>query len=586
MIDNSPSPSLSPPPAHPVISTRTKGVVVLVTILRIVLILNPLPSWITHIGPIEMSILDPRLSIQNLRETQFLLDMGWDGNDGHQGFQSLSQPLLLLLFGPILHNDTLIGLLLLLVDVLIAVAIYSISQRWIILNRSMEDRDVRLEKSMDDTIRPVFLWVFGITLPPAPPPPSWSQLLVVEEEVIKISETDGNDEIGGGTENETDVAVSKDNVDATTAADEKDSVDNNAVDKEANSDSEATTTVKNAQPANGATNDTNVKLSEYLKSLNARQSQHRRDAIIHYSSLPICASMLYYCNPVSILASSSLGSLANIGVMCYLTCLWSAIHGQVPLTMFALASSVFTSATDWWNCLDLIIPFVLLINVHSRSSSLTRTSVMCVVFYGVWVVALLGILQIADGTSTFQLFQSQSPQPILPNMGIRWYFDQQMFVQYKAFFDAIFNVLPLCFGVPLAVRLWRYPMEMATILYIVHVLYSPTVTLYNTSAIFPSLILGSSPRTLARARCTSLLVCIVSLPMTIILILLNYWMWMSTNAGNPNYMWFQCLAYMVFWSLIMQEFLMAVMKRDKALRMTEKLMAQAAEADGESTIEK
>eukprot|EP00593_Proboscia_inermis_P013124 CAMPEP_0171307032 /NCGR_PEP_ID=MMETSP0816-20121228/17064_1 /TAXON_ID=420281 /ORGANISM="Proboscia inermis, Strain CCAP1064/1" /LENGTH=74 /DNA_ID=CAMNT_0011788981 /DNA_START=349 /DNA_END=573 /DNA_ORIENTATION=+ len=74
--------------------------------------------------------------------------------------------------------------------------------------------------------------------------------------------------------------------------------------------------------------------------------------------------------------------------------------------------------------------------------------------------------------------------------------------------------------------------------------------------------------------------------MTIILILLNYWMWMSTNAGNPNYMWFQCLAYMVFWSLIMQEFLMAVMKRDKALRMTEKLMAQAAKADGESTIEK
>ena len=74
--------------------------------------------------------------------------------------------------------------------------------------------------------------------------------------------------------------------------------------------------------------------------------------------------------------------------------------------------------------------------------------------------------------------------------------------------------------------------------------------------------------------------------MTIILIPLNYWMWMSTNAGNPNYMWFQCLAYMVFWSLLMQEFLMAVMKRDKALRLTEKLMAQAAKADGESTIEK
>lgn len=47
-------------------------------------------------------------------------------------------------------------------------------------------------------------------------------------------------------------------------------------------------------------------------------------------------------------------------------------------------------------------------------------------------------------------------------------------------------------------------------------------------------------------------------------------MWLVTGNGNPNYIFFQCLAYGLFVALILQDFVSATVKRDKVRRMVVK----------------
>ena len=63
-------------------------------------------------------------------------------------------------------------------------------------------------------------------------------------------------------------------------------------------------------------------------------------------------------------------------------------------------------------------------------------------------------------------------------------------------------------------------------------------------------------------------VALISISVPILLNVVDHWMWLGgPNTGNPNYMFFQCLAYNVFLSIILVQFLSATLQRDKALRL-------------------
>jgi GPI transamidase subunit PIG-U len=75
-----------------------------------------------------------------------------------------------------------------------------------------------------------------------------------------------------------------------------------------------------------------------------------------------------------------------------------------------------------------------------------------------------------------------------------------------------------------------------------------------------------SPRSLSRMGLASFIsLCCILVP--VILNVVDNWMWLSVNNGNANYMFFQCLAYNVFWGIILAQFTSASMQRDKALRI-------------------
>ena len=63
----------------------------------------------------------------------------------------------------------------------------------------------------------------------------------------------------------------------------------------------------------------------------------------------------------------------------------------------------------------------------------------------------------------------------------------------------------------------------------------------------------------------------------VLLNVVDHWMWLEPNTGNPNYMFFQCLAYNVFLSIILTQFVSATQQRDKALRLAIKERQVASE---------
>lgn len=94
-----------------------------------------------------------------------------------------------------------------------------------------------------------------------------------------------------------------------------------------------------------------------------------------------------------------------------------------------------------------------------------------------------------------------------------------------------------------------------------------TPTLNDMVLAFSLLLM--TPRTLARTTNKSL-VSLVALPVPITLYVTDYWLWLETGSGNANYMFFQCLAYNVFFSVILIDVFAAQMLRQKALHLTEK----------------
>lgn len=76
------------------------------------------------------------------------------------------------------------------------------------------------------------------------------------------------------------------------------------------------------------------------------------------------------------------------------------------------------------------------------------------------------------------------------------------------------------------------------------------------------------PRTIMRMSKVSI-VPLCAIPVTIVLFVVDYWLWLESGAGNPNFLFFQCVAYSIFLTFIAVQFISSTMVRDKALRLTE-----------------
>jgi GPI transamidase subunit PIG-U len=80
------------------------------------------------------------------------------------------------------------------------------------------------------------------------------------------------------------------------------------------------------------------------------------------------------------------------------------------------------------------------------------------------------------------------------------------------------------------------------------------------------------------------LIALCALPIPVTLYMVSYWMWLEPGSGEANFLYFQALAYGIFVAILFLNFCSASMRRDKALRLTEK--ARGVTKDGRSSESK
>jgi hypothetical protein len=108
----------------------------------------------------------------------------------------------------------------------------------------------------------------------------------------------------------------------------------------------------------------------------------------------------------------------------------------------------------------------------------------------------------------------------------------------------------------------------ATIFWLLWTLFRPIGTLYDLNVGVCLMLL--SPRSLARMGVVRTLVSACAIAVPVLLYLVDYWMWLETGSGEANFLYFQCLAYNAFVANLLVEFCGASVRRDKALRLTQK----------------
>jgi hypothetical protein len=108
----------------------------------------------------------------------------------------------------------------------------------------------------------------------------------------------------------------------------------------------------------------------------------------------------------------------------------------------------------------------------------------------------------------------------------------------------------------------------AAIFWLLLTLFRPVATLYDLNVGVCLMLL--SPRSLARMGVVKTLICACAIAVPVLLYLVLHWMWLETGSGEAYFLYFQCLAYNIFVANLLVEFCGASVRRDKALRLTEK----------------
>ena len=309
-------------------------------------------------------------------------------------------------------------------------------------------------------------------------------------------------------------------------------------------------------------------------------------AVVTISDLPQLCCLLYYCNPIAIVASC--GSKAqSLQSLLYLFLLLGVREAVVATNMtktssykggkhrakiaFAAASYLaLASYVELYSFVYLVPISIWIGNAHRED--MKQGIALCILFFCLW----FGLLQILSATLVEDYVTVCSKTygyvhgffDLSPNMGLNWYFFMQMFDRFRRYFVALFTMLQFIFVAPLTIRLYEYPIILVSAFFLLGVLFKPVHTLHDASIGLAMVLMA--PRTMARMGNASL-VSLFAIVVPATLNVMFYWLWLETGTGNANYMFFQCLAYNVFLAIITLDFISASMKRDKALRLTEKL---------------
>lgn len=213
----------------------------------------------------------------------------------------------------------------------------------------------------------------------------------------------------------------------------------------------------------------------------------------------------------------------------------------------------YCSYIFWFTCLQILTVVVLVVGNNNNTTDNYISE----------------ILSFQETKSLYEYNNVGLSLIIKPSLSLLWYFYMELFSRFSNYFYTLLSGLPISLIIPLSIRLYKYPMELITIYYILfHILFNYISTLYDLNVGIGCLLL-CSPRTLARMRIKLLYVVLPSLLVPILIYIKTcYFLWLQLGSGEATYSYFQCLAYNVLVTVLLSEYISASLQRNKALEIT------------------
>jgi len=123
------------------------------------------------------------------------------------------------------------------------------------------------------------------------------------------------------------------------------------------------------------------------------------------------------------------------------------------------------------------------------------------------------------------------------------------------------------FALPVTIRLHKHPLPATIFTFGLFTLLHPSTTL-STCIFFLSLA-ATTPHIVQRMRFVSIF-SLIALSVPTLLLFLDLHLWLTTGAGNPNYVYFQQLAFEIFLAVVVLDYGRAIVALMKVERITEK----------------
>lgn len=332
------------------------------------------------------------------------------------------------------------------------------------------------------------------------------------------------------------------------------------------------------------TNNLDIKSSRQ-ESNNNNNTREVEPSMIAMRSLPLLSAQIYYWSPFTALPSGLFYCWQNIAPLflvasVYESSCYSSSGGSLSMASFYLAVAAYLEPHHIVYVLAII--FLSSVNDFNKrpssgtaasketsSSKMVKPAMFVIFFFTLWSLCLQGISYGLVGPKNYWkvlgTIYGNTWFTTSPNLSLQWYFRMQIFSRFRRYFGTMFAGIPFVLVGPLCLRFLRYPGVQLATLTMIWTIYRPVQVLYDANFAFCFFLF--SPQSLARMGSPAFIaLCCLIVP--VILNIVDHWMWLDANNGNPNYMFFQCLAYNVFLAIILGQFTSASMQRDKALRLT------------------